>query len=64
MRGVSSDPGVGDLVEEDRRKLEQTFVHAPGGTVAPRAWSGWNAGKEFEARRRKRSEEEVSRGSL
>lgn len=48
-----------DLADEDRKRLEQVYVQAPGGTVAPRAWSGWRAGKEYEERRRKRGEEEV-----
>lgn len=35
------------------------YVQAPGGTVAPRAWSGWRAGSQFEERRKKLGEQEV-----
>ena len=48
----------GELSEEDRKRLEEV-VKGPGGTVAPRAWSGWRSGKEFEERKRQRGEEEV-----
>ena len=50
----------GDLASEDQKRLEELYVHAPGGTVAPRAWNGWRSGREFEQRRRKIEEEEVS----
>ena len=51
-----------DLAEEDRKRLDEVFVQAPGGTVAPRAWNGWRAGREFEDRKRQRGQEEVSFG--
>lgn len=50
---------IADLAEEDRKRLDEVFVQAPGGTVAPRAWNGWRAGREFEDRKRQRGEEEV-----
>ena len=50
----------GDLAEEDQKRLEELYVTAPGGTTVPRAWSGWNAGRQFEDRRRKIGEDEVS----
>jgi hypothetical protein len=51
---------IGDAVAEDRKRLEETMVVGPGGTVAPRVWSGWRAGREAEERRQKFGEEEVS----
>lgn len=57
--GSVANCGTGDLADEDRKRLEEVYVQAPGGTKAPRAWSGWNSGKEFEEKRRKLGEEEV-----
>jgi len=51
--------GVGDAIAEDRKRLDESMVVGPGGTVAPRAWSGWRSGREVEERRQKRGEEEV-----
>ena len=50
---------VADLAEEDRKRLDEVFVQAPGGTVAPRAWDGWKGGRELEERKRQRGQEEV-----
>lgn len=50
---------IADLAEEDRKRLEEVYVQGPGGTIAPRAWSGWRAGREFEERKKQRGEEEV-----
>ncbi|ORX35620.1 hypothetical protein BD324DRAFT_602957 [Kockovaella imperatae] len=48
-----------DLAVEDQKRLENLYVTAPGGTVAPRAWNGWKSGREFEDRRRKVGENEL-----
>jgi sorting and assembly machinery component 37 len=56
----SKTDDLGDASEEDQRNTEDAFVVGPGGTMAPRAWSGWRAGQEFEARRRQWGEDEVS----
>lgn len=61
VSAVSHDLLLADLADEDRKRLEEVYVQGPGGTVAPRAWTGWRSGREFEDRRRKRGEEEVSR---
>jgi len=52
----------GDAVEEDRKRLEESIIVAPGGTKTERKWSGWNAGREAAERSRKFGEEKVSRG--
>ncbi|OXH00499.1 hypothetical protein C370_07303 [Cryptococcus neoformans A1-35-8] len=49
----------GDAVEEDQRILEEKFITGPGGTVAPRAWTGWRSGQEAEKRRRKWGEQQL-----
>ena len=50
---------IGDAVDEDRKKLDETFVAGPGGTMAPRAWSGWRSGREFAERKKEWGEEEL-----
>jgi sorting and assembly machinery component 37 len=50
---------IGDAVAEDRKRVEEVMIVGPGGTVAPRAWSGWRAGREAEERKQKFGEEEV-----
>lgn len=50
---------IGDAVEEDKKRLEEAFVVGPGGTQAPRAWSGFNSAREKEARKRKYGEQQV-----
>jgi sorting and assembly machinery component 37 len=52
---------AGDAAEEDRKRVEDNFVSGPGGTMAPRAWTGWRAGAEFAERRKKVGEEELVR---
>ncbi|WVW84263.1 hypothetical protein I302_106293 [Kwoniella bestiolae CBS 10118] len=49
----------GDAVDEDRKRLDEAFVVGPAGTLAPRAWSGWTAGRDAEERRRKWGEQEL-----
>lgn len=39
--------------------MEDNFVSGPGGTMAPKAWTGWRAGTEFAERKRKWGEEEL-----
>lgn len=54
---VITNPG--EAADEDRKRLEDTVVVGPGGTQAPRAWSGWRSGKETADRQRKFGEEAV-----
>ncbi|WOO81215.1 Metaxin-1 [Vanrija pseudolonga] len=49
----------GDAAEEDRKRLEDSFVVGPGGTKTDRAWSGWNSGRETAERQRKFGEETI-----
>ncbi|ODN88855.1 hypothetical protein L198_06657 [Cryptococcus wingfieldii CBS 7118] len=49
----------GDAVEEDQRILSEKFITGPGGTVAPRAWTGWRSGQEAEKRRRQWGEQQL-----
>ncbi|WWD17008.1 hypothetical protein CI109_101444 [Kwoniella shandongensis] len=51
----------GDAADEDRKKLEEAFVVGPAGTLAPRAWSGWRAGRDMENRRRQWGEQELEK---
>ncbi|WWC89005.1 uncharacterized protein L201_003922 [Kwoniella dendrophila CBS 6074] len=51
----------GDAADEDRQRLDEAFVVGPAGTLAPRAWSGWSAGKDMEERRRKWGEQELEK---
>ncbi|KAK8864682.1 hypothetical protein IAR55_001934 [Kwoniella newhampshirensis] len=51
----------GDAADEDRKKLEDAFVVGPAGTMAPRAWSGWRAGRDMESRRRRWGEQELDK---
>jgi sorting and assembly machinery component 37 len=50
---------AGDAVDEDRKRLEDSFVVAPGGTKTERKWSGWNAGREAAERSRTFGEEKI-----
>ncbi|WVF71137.1 hypothetical protein IAT40_005934 [Kwoniella sp. CBS 6097] len=52
---------AGDAADEDRQKLDEAFVVGPAGTLAPRAWSGWRAGRDMEDRRRKWGEQELEK---
>ncbi|WVQ99734.1 hypothetical protein IAU59_006876 [Kwoniella sp. CBS 9459] len=52
---------AGDATDEDRQRLDEAFVVGPAGTLAPRAWSGWRAGKDMEDRRRKWGEQELEK---
>ncbi|OCF31951.1 hypothetical protein I316_06334 [Kwoniella heveanensis BCC8398] len=52
---------AGDAADEDRQKLDEAFVVGPAGTMAPRAWSGWRAGRDMEDRRRKWGEQELEK---
>ncbi|TYJ52069.1 hypothetical protein B9479_007326 [Cryptococcus floricola] len=49
----------GDAVQEDQRILEEKYITGPGGTLAPRAWTGWRSGQEAEQRRRKWGEQQL-----
>ncbi|WVQ77282.1 hypothetical protein IAR50_006966 [Cryptococcus sp. DSM 104548] len=49
----------GDAVEEDQRIMEEKFITGPGGTVTPRAWTGWRSGQEAEQRRRRWGEQQL-----
>lgn len=49
----------GDAVDEDRKRLEDTVIVAPGGTKTERKWSGWNAGRLQAERSRQFGEEKV-----
>ncbi|KAK6909796.1 hypothetical protein I203_103818 [Kwoniella mangroviensis CBS 8507] len=51
----------GDAVDEDRKRLGEAFVVGPAGTLAPRAWSGWTAGRDAEERRKKWGEQELEK---
>ncbi|ORY26319.1 hypothetical protein BCR39DRAFT_258419 [Naematelia encephala] len=55
---------TGDAWEEDQKRQNEAFVAGPGGTLAPRAWSGWRAGRELEERRRRFGEEERAKAVL
>lgn len=50
---LSFELTLGDLREEDQKKLDESFVVGPAGTKVPRGWSGWHAGREIAERRRK-----------
>ncbi|WWC69888.1 uncharacterized protein I206_103831 [Kwoniella pini CBS 10737] len=49
----------GDAADEDRQRLDEAFVVGPAGTLAPRAWSGWTAGRDMEERRKQWGEKEL-----
>ncbi|WWC62209.1 uncharacterized protein I303_104804 [Kwoniella dejecticola CBS 10117] len=51
----------GDAADEDRQRLDEAFVVGPAGTLAPRAWSGWTAGRDMEERRKKWGEQELEK---
>ncbi|WVR06774.1 hypothetical protein IAU60_003809 [Kwoniella sp. DSM 27419] len=51
----------GDAADEDRQRLDEAFVVGPAGTLAPRAWSGWRAGRDLENRRRHWGEQELEK---
>nr|ODN96631.1 hypothetical protein L204_03339 [Cryptococcus depauperatus CBS 7855] len=50
---------IGDAIDEDRKRSEEQFIVGPGGTVTPRAWSGWRSGQETEKRHRKWGEQQL-----
>lgn len=50
---------AGDAVDEDRKRLEESIVVAPGGTKTERKWSGWHAGREAAERTRLFGEEKI-----